>query len=86
MKKIILLPAVLILIGLAGFLFFKNKSEPFKIFLGVKDFQETKLAVRAIDGILVAQGQDKIFPYAVIIENHFEARPQSGLNAGQFGL
>lgn len=35
---------------------------------------------RAIDGIYVEKGKENYFPFAVIIENLFEARPQFGLS------
>ena len=34
---------------------------------------------RSIDGVLVVEDQENIFPIAVVIENHTEARPQAGL-------
>ncbi|MEA3398572.1 MAG: DUF3048 domain-containing protein [Patescibacteria group bacterium] len=34
---------------------------------------------RAIDGVYAAKGQENYFPIAVVIDNHLDARPQSGL-------
>lgn len=34
---------------------------------------------RMIDGVLVPQGEEDLFPVAIMIENHTEARPQAGL-------
>ena len=35
---------------------------------------------RAVDGVLVPEGEENYFPLAVVIENHTEARPQAGLS------
>lgn len=35
---------------------------------------------RLIDGVLVKKGEENIFPLAVVIENHSDARPQAGLS------
>ncbi len=40
----------------------------------------TPMKERLIDGILVEQGKENRFPVAVMIENHVDARPQSGLS------
>ncbi|PLX20995.1 hypothetical protein C0584_04395 [Candidatus Parcubacteria bacterium] len=34
---------------------------------------------RGIDGVLVPKGEENIFPVAIVIENHLEARPQAGI-------
>ncbi len=36
--------------------------------------------VRALDGVMVAPGMDKLQSFAVMIDNHPDARPQSGLS------
>jgi hypothetical protein len=36
---------------------------------------------RALDGVLVASGDENLHPLAVMIENHPDARPQSGLSS-----
>ncbi|MCU0679474.1 MAG: DUF3048 domain-containing protein [Planctomycetes bacterium] len=36
---------------------------------------------RLIDGVWVESGQEKLYPIAVVIDNHPDARPQSGLAA-----
>lgn len=84
MKKIywqiiVLLIIIILLSALAGFFFFKNNGLSLESLKG-QSFQKIELMPRKIDGVLVARGQENIFPYAVMVENHFEARPQSGLN------
>ncbi|MFH1173385.1 MAG: DUF3048 domain-containing protein, partial [bacterium] len=81
-KQIIILSVVITILAiLAGFLVWYNRDGgSFSFLSGHKNFQETKLVSRTIDGVLVPKGRENFFPYAVIIENHFEARPQSGIN------
>ncbi|MFH1225884.1 MAG: DUF3048 domain-containing protein [bacterium] len=82
---IILVVGLVVLSSLAGFFFFQNKNLADWQWQDVgKNFRETKLAPRQIDGVLVAEGRENIFPYAVMVENHFETRPQSGI--GQANL
>ena len=38
---------------------------------------------RYLDGVLVEEGEENLFPVAVMIDNHFDARPLSGLNKVQ---
>lgn len=52
-----------------------NKTEQKQIITpAVKKIQ------RAIDGVLVEEGKENIFPLAIMIENHPDARPQAGLS------
>ncbi len=41
---------------------------------------ESDLYRRMIDGVLVKKGEEKFYPAAIMIENHWDARPSSGLS------
>jgi hypothetical protein len=44
---------------------------------------KTKLFDRIIDGLPVEKGEENLAPFAVMIDNHVDARPQSGLEKAQ---
>ncbi|MFA6171883.1 MAG: DUF3048 domain-containing protein [Patescibacteria group bacterium] len=46
---------------------------------GEKNEPKVEMARRWIDGVMVEKGKENLFPAAIMIENHVDARPQSGL-------
>lgn len=45
-----------------------------------ENVQQINLIPRKIDGIMVENGKENLFPYAAVIENSIDARPLSGIN------
>lgn len=45
-----------------------------------KDRSLENMARRSIDGVYVEQGKENIYPLAIMIDNHTDARPASGLS------
>ncbi len=78
-KKILLIIAALLIVG-GGFLVYV-------IYQNIRSVDNTTATgepvdgsvERKLDGVKVAPGQEDFLPVAVMIENHFDARPQSGL-------
>jgi hypothetical protein len=57
---------------------FKSLSVPFGAEKPAID--TSKLRRRMIDGSFVEEGQDNVYPFALMIDNHPDARPQAGLS------
>lgn len=63
-------------------LLFKNKNQAG---LADKEIVENKNVVcencvrRLLDGVMVEKGKENIMPFAAMIENHIDARPQTGI-------
>ncbi len=80
-NKIIIIAAIIIAIG--GTVFFwqqKLKQEVKKIELA----QENEIKFPAINGVIVPESIAKTRPLAVVIENHTNSRPQSGITDADF--
>ena len=56
------------------------KALSVKLGLSVEQSVESNLVPRRIDGVMVKPGKENFYPLAIMIDNHFEARPPSGLS------
>lgn len=75
-KKILPLIVIILIAGLAVFfVFIKNTSSPLATL-----YEEKPIQKEAINGILVDEKISEQRPIAVMIENHPDSRPQSGLD------
>lgn len=80
-NKIIIIAAIVI--AVVGTIFFWQQ----KLKKDIKEdqqAQQSKVQVPAINGVLVDESVAKTRPIAVVIENHGNARPQSGLTDADF--
>ncbi|HNP75294.1 MAG TPA: DUF3048 domain-containing protein [bacterium] len=82
-QLLVIIAALLIVVG--GFLVYKiyqnirsTGSEPALFSAATEDLTQRKL-----DGVKVSTGQEDLLPVAVMVENHYEARPQAGLAAAK---
>ncbi len=72
-KLIIVVAIIIALIGTV--IFWQNKLKKDKL----EQAAETAIQVPAMNGVMVPENIAKTRPIAVVIENHTDARPQSGL-------
>ncbi len=76
-KKLIIIPLIFLIIGVF-FLWYKNSSNKF-LSAGPNSTKHQEILAPAINGMLVSPEIAQKRPLAVIVENHPDARPQSGL-------
>lgn len=76
----IIVSVLVIIIGYITYTYFNNDKSITNIISNNTDKKTTVMAVNKLDGTTVEKDLATKYPLAVIIENHPEARPQSGLN------
>lgn len=79
-KQILVIIAALLIVG-GGFLvyaIYQNIQSVDSGQLAVQDEAE-QLTMRKLDGMPVDPGQEDLLPVAIMVENHYDARPQAGL-------
>ena len=66
--------------------FFNNplKSITKKLNLNEEPLAASNLVSRRLDGVMVEPGEENLYPIAIVIDNHSEARPPSGLARANF--
>ena len=60
--------------------YFSGSGVPAENAVNGERVEEKEKARRFLDGVMVDKGKENLLPMAVMIENHVDARPQSGLS------